>query len=242
MKRKIIFISIVALIIIVIGSIKILKTKQKDIIQNETIEQDIREESKENEISDDVSNLEQEKSTEEVEIVDNTAEIQDEITINENVEIQTQKGNESTSINTNNQNKNTASISIQSTQTTETSKQEEQRTNTEKTQVETKVESNIEPQTTIENNTTTTKTEEYKVNNEMIQKIINTINANPSEYMKQYGYTIVVDSSIKEITNQFTFTENRVKIAIMNSFGTIRVYAEDYYVNGNLIMTECYII
>ena len=60
--------------------------------------------------------------------------------------------------------------------------------------------------------------------------------------MKKYGYTIVVDSSIKNLTNQFTFTESRVKNAIYYKFGTIRIYAEDYYRNGQLIMTECYII
>ena len=60
--------------------------------------------------------------------------------------------------------------------------------------------------------------------------------------MKKYGYEIVIDSSIKELTNQFTFTETRVKKNIRYSFGTIRIYAEDYYSNGQLIMTECYIL
>ena len=75
----------------------------------------------------------------------------------------------------------------------------------------------------------------------MIEKIKNTIEKNVTDDMKKYGYSIVVDSSIKEKTNQFTFTENRVKAAITNRFGTIRIYAEDYYVDGQLIMTECYI-
>ena len=88
-----------------------------------------------------------------------------------------------------------------------------------------------------------TKVEEtYTVNNTMINQIIKTIQNNESEFMKKYGYTIQVDSSIKKYTNQFTFTENRVKSAITNKFGTIRIYAEDYYKNGQLIMTECYII
>lgn len=76
----------------------------------------------------------------------------------------------------------------------------------------------------------------------MINKIRNVINNNPSSNMEQYGYTIVVDSSIKELTNQFTFTEDRVKNIIKYSSGTIRIYAEDYYSNGQLIMTECYIL
>jgi hypothetical protein len=76
----------------------------------------------------------------------------------------------------------------------------------------------------------------------MINKIQEVIKNNESEYMKTYGYTIVVDSSIKEQTNQFTFTETRVKGFITYKFGTIRIYAEDYYKNGQLIMTECYIL
>ena len=76
----------------------------------------------------------------------------------------------------------------------------------------------------------------------MIQKIKVTIENNVTEDMKKYGYEIVVDSSIKELTNQFTFTESRVKNNIKYSFGTIRIYAEDYYSNGQLIMTECYIL
>ena len=76
----------------------------------------------------------------------------------------------------------------------------------------------------------------------MIQKIKVTIENNVTEDMKKYGYEIVIDSSIKELTNQFTFTETRVKNNIRYSFGTIRIYAEDYYSNGQLIMTECYIL
>lgn len=94
----------------------------------------------------------------------------------------------------------------------------------------------------------TIKQEENKIetkyvrNDAMINKIKQVIQSNESEYMKTYGYEIVVDSSIKEHTNQFSFTENRVKAYITNTFGTIKIYAEDYYVNGELLMTECYIL
>ena len=44
------------------------------------------------------------------------------------------------------------------------------------------------------------------------------------------------------MTNQFTYTEDRVKQKITWKFGTIKIYAEDYYCNGQYIMTECYII
>lgn len=86
------------------------------------------------------------------------------------------------------------------------------------------------------------KETKYVRNDSMIQKIKATIKNNATEDMKKYGYKIVVDSSIKELTNQFTFTETRVKNNIKYSFGTIRIYAEDYYSNGQLIMTECYIL
>ena len=75
----------------------------------------------------------------------------------------------------------------------------------------------------------------------MINRIKSVIENNPSEYMTTYGYDIVVDSSIKEHCNQFTFTETRVKGYITYRFGTIKIYAEDYYRNGQLIMTECYL-
>lgn len=84
--------------------------------------------------------------------------------------------------------------------------------------------------------------EKYIQNDEMINKIKQVIENNVTEYMSMYGYEIVVDSSIKELTNQFTFTETRVKNALRFKLGTIRIYAEDYYKDGQYIMTECYII
>lgn len=84
--------------------------------------------------------------------------------------------------------------------------------------------------------------EKYIKNEEMIEKIKNIITNNESDFMKKYGYEIIVDSSIKELTNQFTFTENRVKSSLQHKFGTIRIYAEDLYINSEFIMTECYII
>ncbi len=95
----------------------------------------------------------------------------------------------------------------------------------------------IQPNITAQQNET-----KYVRNEQMIQKIKSVIESNVTEDMKNYGYTIVVDSSIKNLTNQFTFTESRVKNNIRYSFGTIRIYAEDYYSNGQLIMTECYIL
>lgn len=97
-----------------------------------------------------------------------------------------------------------------------------------------------------ENNTPTSQPEKPKEtfapNYEMIERIRQTIKANETEDMKTYGYEIVVDSSIKGKTNPFTFTELRVKNMIKYSFGTIRIYAENYYVGGELVMVNCYIL
>ena len=119
------------------------------------------------------------------------------------------------------------------------------------TQVQTQTTTQAQSQNTQEKNTPEKPTqtitekakdeEKYVRNDAMINKIKQVITNNESEYMKEYGYTIVVDSSIKENSNQFTFTETRVKAYITHRFGTIKIYAEDYYRNGQLIMTECYI-
>lgn len=87
-----------------------------------------------------------------------------------------------------------------------------------------------------------TRKEEYIRNDEMINKIKQIIQNNESEFMKMYGYEIIVDSSIKNKTSEFTFSESRVKTYLPNKFGTIRIYVEDYFKDGQLIMTECYIL
>ena len=84
--------------------------------------------------------------------------------------------------------------------------------------------------------------EEYKTNDAMINAIKNVINSNQSEDMKIYGYNIVIDSSIVNITSQFTYTEQRVIDKIKYKFGTIKIYVRDYYNNGEFICTQCYII
>ena len=127
------------------------------------------------------------------------------------------------------------------TKKTETPKQVENTTTTT-TIIETPKKEEIKEDPKPSQSTPSTNTEKYVKNDAMINKIRNVIQNNESDFMKQYGYNIVVDSSIKAQTNQFTYTENRVKSYITYKFGTIRIYAEDYYVNGNLIMTECYIL
>lgn len=85
-------------------------------------------------------------------------------------------------------------------------------------------------------------TEEYKINNQMINKIKTVIQNNETEDMKNYGYEIVIDSTIPELTNEFTFTEQRVINKITWKCGIIKIYARDYYFNGNHISTQCFII
>lgn len=126
------------------------------------------------------------------------------------------------------------------TKKAETPKQVENTTTA--TNIETPKKEEIKEDPKPAQSTTNTNTEKYVRNDAMISKIKSVIQNNESDFMKQYGYNIIVDSSIKEQTNQFTYTENRVKSYITYKFGTIRIYAEDYYKNGNLIMTECYIL
>ena len=116
---------------------------------------------------------------------------------------------------------------------TETQVAEKQETQEDK-QEETKEESSSQ--------VSQTNVEKYVRNYSMISRIRQVIQNNETQDMKTFGYNIVVDSSIKNQTNQFTFTESRVINAIRLKFGTIRIYAEDYYYNGQLIMTECYIL
>lgn len=84
--------------------------------------------------------------------------------------------------------------------------------------------------------------EEYKRNDEMIAKIKEIIKNNETQDMKEYGYEVVQDNTIPEITNEFTFTEKRVKDKLKFKSGIIKIYARDYYYNGNYISTQCFII
>jgi len=84
--------------------------------------------------------------------------------------------------------------------------------------------------------------EEYKQNDTMINTIRSVIDCNKSDDMIEYGYDVVVDSSIVDLTSQFTYSEKRVISKIKYKFGTIRIYARDYYNNGEYICTQCYII
>ena len=185
--------------------------------QNNTTENLVQENLKENE--------QEQKSTTEIENK-TTTEKNEEKQDNEIIQATNEKNN-STSIKTNKE-------------IVKTEQSQPKETNTANVNVN-KVQ-NTEKQNESNKQTENKKETKYVRNDSMIQKIKATIENNVTEDMKKYGYEIVVDSSIKELTNQFTFTESRVKNNIKYSFGTIRIYAEDYYSNGQLIMTECYIL
>lgn len=112
----------------------------------------------------------------------------------------------------------------------------------DKSEVQTDKNNNSSSQTNSTTSNKDKKVETFKYNSKMTQKMITTIKSNESEYMKQYGYTVVIDESIIANTNQFTYTDNRVKNALTYKFGTIKVYARDYFVNGQYMWTECFII
>ena len=65
---------------------------------------------------------------------------------------------------------------------------------------------------------------------------------NPSEYMQQYGFTIEPDSKIVNETNQFSYTEYRMSAKIKHKFGTIKISAQDVFLDGVYQFTECFLL
>lgn len=124
-------------------------------------------------------------------------------------------------------------VPVNSNKETQTKPQENINNNKEEKPTSTPSQKPLKPEENVE---------KYIRNDNMINKIKQVIKENETANMKDFGYNIVVDSSIKNQTNQFTFTANRVINSIKAKFGTIRIYAEDYYKNGNLVMTMCYIL
>lgn len=104
----------------------------------------------------------------------------------------------------------------------------------------TKVEQDIKKESTQESKESL-PIEEYKVNNNMINKMKEAINNNKTEDMINYGYEILVDNSIVNKTNYFTYSDKRLISKLVYRFGTIRIYARDLYVNGEYAHTECFI-
>lgn len=82
----------------------------------------------------------------------------------------------------------------------------------------------------------------YQRNTTMENTMKEYIKNNPSEFMQKYGFNITSDSSIVEHTNEFTYTEKRVKSKIKYKFGTIKIYAHDVLLDGVYQFTECFIL
>ncbi len=209
------------------------KMKAKGSIVDIATENNTQEETTENSITGENEQLENSLNIEIAEAVtEETTEQQSEVLNNQQTEtsqVSTDKSNKS-------KNK-TETVTQKQTQSSTPVQSQKQQTVVQSS-------SSVPPkQTTTQAQTQNTKDkgEKYVRNDTMINNIKRVINNNVSENMKTYGYTIQVDSSIKTKTNQFTFAESRVINLIKYSFGTIRVYAEDYYNNGQFIMTQCYI-
>lgn len=177
--------------------------------------------------------------------------IQEETTIEPEIQVKPTeevKPQESTTVKTQSQNtKQNNKISENPSTTTsvavQTNNNDNTKPNTESNKSTSNTNSNPAPNPIPETITPSNqKVETYQYNSQMAQEMITVITSNESEYMKQYGYSVTVDESIVANTNQFTFTESRVKNAVTYKFGTIRVYARDYYVNGQYMWTECFII
>lgn len=185
------------------------------------------------------------------EIVENNLAVVDENIIKNDVPQDTNISKEE-KIKTSN-NKETSKETIQNNQKVKSNKEQNHKVQVPITSTE---ETQAKPQENINNNKEDKptsvpsqkpvkpeeNTEKYIRNDNIINKIKQVIKENETANMKDFGYNIVVDSSIKNQTNQFTYTTNRVINSIKSKFGTIRIYAEDYYKNGDLVMTMCYIL
>lgn len=236
MKKKIFIIIIVVILVSLLFFIQYKKSNfanENTIPEIEIAKESSGEITEQNEIVEniieDTKNIISENNYTETEENTQTTSIQKETVTNSNSNSNKQQTNKTTTTQT------TQNIERpKQTQIEETQKQESTHTITK--------EETIQKQEIKQEETQVVPQEKYVRNDTMIAKIKSIIESNATEDMKTYGYTIVIDSSIKGLTNQFTFTENRVKSAICNKFGTIRIYAEDYYSGGQLIMTQCYII
>lgn len=246
-KMLIILISVILVILIIVVSSIVLKNSESEEISS--INEEKVEENSNNNISsmdENIIKTSDEKATD----IETNSYIEDNSTVIEiekDNNIENTINNYQTSTNTETQNE----IIYNSSTNQENSEEQkiEEVTQSIEDSVEETIENSIssnENNSTIVDSTEVDESKEnvetFKINQDMIDKMIDTINENPSEYMIKYGYNIVVDSSIIKLTNQFTYTDKRIISQIAWKFGEIRVYAQDYYVNGNYVWTECYII
>lgn len=251
MKNKKKFISkIVVLLIISVFCLLVvlfnLKSKIKiaEIVDNPIFENEILEDVTENIIADESEQLEEYSNEEIPETIVNEPEGQQlkaDSPAEETSQLSTNKSNI-------NENKPKTTVgTTQSLPPTQPQSQIEaqvvEQTENQQTTIQNPIVTQTQPHTQTQNINLQAKDEETFVQNDkMIQEIKKVIEDNETENMKKFGYDIVPDPSIKELTNQFTFYESRVKNYLKYKSGTIRIYAEDCYKNGQFIMTQCYII
>ena len=81
---------------------------------------------------------------------------------------------------------------------------------------------------------------EFKQNNEYIEKMKTYISTHETENMKKYGYSFVVDQSIVNYTNPFTYSDFNMSSCV-GVTGVYKLYARDYYYNGVYVETQCYV-
>jgi hypothetical protein len=147
-------------------------------------------------------------------------------------------------------NSNTQAISNES-KVVQTEIKEKQSNNNEENKVvqENTNNSEIKKQEEVSNKQEEVKVDEnkqervvtFKQNDTYIQKIKSYLTNHESEDMKQYGYNIQIDSSIVNMTSGFTYSELNMS-GYTNKAGTIRIYARDYYLNGNYVETQCFVL
>lgn len=145
----------------------------------------------------------------------------------------TQNNNTNNQANTNTQ-QNTQSVNTQ----IQVPKQEQQVQQTQQETQQPQVKQ--EEQKPVQEVVPTQPTREVKRNDAMIQKMKTYISTHETERMKKYGYSFVVDSSVTKMTHPFTYSEYNMQTCL-DLTGQIYIYAQDYYVNGQYVETQCYV-
>lgn len=249
-KKIILFVIGVILILFIVGGLVLFINTNKPIkLADEVIETLQENTFSKDEFVEDSNTITNNEIVEEESIIQDNIEETTSIEVQEEVRSQNNQSNQIKVNNANTQSVNATNkkqqVAVKEQTTVVESKPQEVTTTTQATPSQTTQTKSTPTQSSSSQTTAVTPSvpaEEFKRNDQMINKIKAVIQNNETDLMKTYGYNIVVDPSIKTLTNQFTFYEDRVINSLRNKFGTIRIYAEDCYKNGQFIMTECYII
>ena len=246
MKKKKICIGVMAILIVFVLMVLLvlLKSKSVKIAENNmTNEQNIIDaESLEDNTTENV--VEENLSTEEP-IVENN-----EIVQNEDTSIQVDEKNQETQKQDMAKEQTPDIISITKPKEIKPTQQEQPKPSTQ-VQENNNIQPNTEEKGNAKTDTNAKKQEAqavqqntitYKENENMIKKMKETIEKNKTENMETYGCIVTPDSSIVDQTSEFTFTEERMIGKIKYKFGTIKIYARDYYKNGVYQYTQCFML